>query len=302
MSYCHLTSDGINMNHGFGPMVAELMRDKVANASCLVPCEKDSDQDNCKNVCADSDGDGKGNPNDCMEVCNEDHNGYVENGDDCDDNNASKYTGAQCQDSAGCGGSLMANCACEATEAPGTYYEDADGDGWGNTSVTIDTCSPPAGYTTNAGDCDDNAAAVYPEAPCVKDNLCDGFIGAGCACTAMTGSVVKTFYADDDADGYGNPTQTFEGCRAPTSEAYVENSLDCNDNDNTIWVGATCGDSAAGCSAIDADCTCQEGAGNQNVCEDADGDGFGNPAVCMDTCGAAPAGYVDNGLDCNDSV
>ena len=118
----------------------------------------------------------------------------------------------------------------------------------------------------------------------------------------MSGTVLKTFYADGDADGYGSPGTTFEGCRAPTTNSWAENSLDCNDNDNTVWIGATCGNSAAGCSAIDASCTCQEGAGNQTVYEDADGDGFGNPDVSMDTCGAAPAGYVDNGLDCDDNL
>jgi len=187
MSYCHLTSDGINMNHGFGPYPAELMRNKVANASCLTTCEKATDTDNCKNVCADTDGDGKGNPNDCQEVCADDHAGWVENGDDCDDNNADKYTGAECRDSDDCAGVLLANCDCDSWEAPRTYYADNDGDGWGNASDSVEACTAPAGYADKTGDCDDNAATVFPEAPCVKDNLCDGFMSAACDCTAMTG-------------------------------------------------------------------------------------------------------------------
>jgi hypothetical protein len=35
MSYCHLTSNGINFNHGFGPQPGALIRDKVLNATCL---------------------------------------------------------------------------------------------------------------------------------------------------------------------------------------------------------------------------------------------------------------------------
>ncbi len=39
MSYCHLTSHGINFNHGFGPLPGNLIRDKVYNASCLSECD-----------------------------------------------------------------------------------------------------------------------------------------------------------------------------------------------------------------------------------------------------------------------
>lgn len=35
MSYCHLTSYGINFNNGFGPAPGARIRDKVSNASCL---------------------------------------------------------------------------------------------------------------------------------------------------------------------------------------------------------------------------------------------------------------------------
>ena len=35
MSYCHLTSYGINFNNGFGPQPGNLIRDRVLNASCL---------------------------------------------------------------------------------------------------------------------------------------------------------------------------------------------------------------------------------------------------------------------------
>ena len=38
MSYCHLTSVGINLNEGFGPQPGNLIRSRVTNASCLDPC------------------------------------------------------------------------------------------------------------------------------------------------------------------------------------------------------------------------------------------------------------------------
>ncbi|HCY90031.1 MAG TPA: hypothetical protein DHV17_07210, partial [Chitinophagaceae bacterium] len=36
-----------------------------------------------------------------------------------------------------------------------TYYQDADGDGFGNASVTTVACAPPPGYVGNDDDCDD---------------------------------------------------------------------------------------------------------------------------------------------------
>ncbi len=39
MSYCHLTSEGINFNNGFGPLPGDLIRDRVYNANCLSGCD-----------------------------------------------------------------------------------------------------------------------------------------------------------------------------------------------------------------------------------------------------------------------
>jgi hypothetical protein len=38
MSYCHLTSTGINFNNGFGTQPGNLIRSRVTNASCLTAC------------------------------------------------------------------------------------------------------------------------------------------------------------------------------------------------------------------------------------------------------------------------
>ena len=38
MSYCHLTSAGINFNNGFGPQPGNLMRNRAYNGSCLSAC------------------------------------------------------------------------------------------------------------------------------------------------------------------------------------------------------------------------------------------------------------------------
>jgi hypothetical protein len=48
-----------------------------------------------------------------------------------------------------------AYCRCD-EGIPLLYYLDADGDGLGNSSMTLDSpCSPPAGYVAASGDCND---------------------------------------------------------------------------------------------------------------------------------------------------
>ncbi|MCB9273768.1 MAG: T9SS type A sorting domain-containing protein [Lewinellaceae bacterium] len=39
MSYCHITSVGINFSNGFGPQPGNVIRNAVINASCLQPCD-----------------------------------------------------------------------------------------------------------------------------------------------------------------------------------------------------------------------------------------------------------------------
>jgi hypothetical protein len=70
----------------------------------------------------------------------------------------------------------------------GTYYRDADGDGYGNPSQSTTACSQPSGYVTNNQDCNDgtNGANIHPPTNretaaaglCSngKDDDCDGLI------------------------------------------------------------------------------------------------------------------------------
>jgi hypothetical protein len=78
-----------------------------------------------------------------------------------------------------------------------TYYADVDNDGYGDAGNTTASCSgAPTGYTTTAGDCNDNNANINPGATEVCgngiDDNCDGNIDEGCGCvnppTANAGS------------------------------------------------------------------------------------------------------------------
>ncbi|MFM7015896.1 MAG: MopE-related protein [Bacteroidota bacterium] len=78
-----------------------------------------------------------------------------------------------------------------------TYYADADGDGYGNPSISVSNCTgAPTGYVALSGDCDDNNSSIHPNAVeiCFNniDDDCDGLIDENCICsnppTAFAGS------------------------------------------------------------------------------------------------------------------
>lgn len=70
------------------------------------------------------------------------------------------------------------------SETPITYYEDFDGDGYGNSNVETIECSsiPPNGYVANNLDCDDTNYLINVDAEDIPDNgideNCDGVDGA----------------------------------------------------------------------------------------------------------------------------
>jgi len=110
----------------------------------------------------------------------------------------------------------------EITSEKTMWYRDADGDGFGDPEVYIETCMVRDGYVADNTDCDDADAAINPGAIEVCDgidNNCDGNIDEG---------VKTTFYQDLDGDTLGNPAVSVEACDAP--EGYVDNSDDCDDN------------------------------------------------------------------------
>ena len=60
-----------------------------------------------------------------------------------------------------------------------TYYQDLDGDAFGDPNVSLDAVSQPTGYVTDNTDCDDTDAAVNPGRTEIEDgidNNCDGEI------------------------------------------------------------------------------------------------------------------------------
>ena len=236
----------------------------------------------------DTDGDSYGASTTSTDACSQ-PSGYVASSTDCDDTNAAIHPAATevCDGfDNDCDGAI--DDADSSVTGLTTYYADADGDAYGNASVTSDACSTPSGYTSNATDCDDTDASVNPGATEVcdyVDNDCDGDVDEG---------LTTTFYADTDGDAYGDLSTTTDDCSAPSG--YVSDSTDCDDTDSAIHPGAT-----EVCDSEDNDCDGDVDEGlTTTYYADSDGDSYGDLGSTTDDC-SAPSGYVSDSTDCDDT-
>jgi len=155
------------------------------------------------------------------------------------------------------------------------YYFDGDGDGYGVPDPSVVDCSQPSGYVLTFDDCDDQNASVFPgqtEAPyngldddcdpstpdddldgdgyvltedCADMDatispaaaeICDG-LDNNCNSEIDEGLTIIIGYPDTDGDGYGADVLPVEACDLLVG--YVENSLDCDDENPEINPDAT---------------------------------------------------------------
>ena len=105
-----------------------------------------------------------------------------------------------------------------------------------------------------------------------QDNDCDGYIDEG---------VMNTYYADDDGDGYGNASESIQGCSAP--RGYVSNNSDCDDTDQSVHPRAP----EIPCNGKDDDC--QGGDDTANCGIHQQGECVEDDSGSIDIAGAAGA-------------
>ncbi len=241
----------------------------------------------------DADGDGFGDLGESLAACAEPE-GYVVEATDCDDTSAYVNPAATESCNGGdddCDGTIDEDAAVDA----GTWYEDGDGDGYGDPGAASVACVAPDGTVADATDCDDGAAAANPGA----DELCDG-LDNDCdgAEDEVAAEDALPWYADSDGDGYGDPGEAVYACDPPSG--YVASATDCDDAVAAAHPGA-----AELCDDRDNDCdgTVDEAAATDAVTwhADADADGYGSVTVTTRACDA-PAGYVADATDCDDAA
>lgn len=84
-----------------------------------------------------------------------------------------------------------------------TWYRDKDGDGFGTNRATLTSCSAPQGYVNNSKDCNDEDAAIHPDAVEATgdglDNNCNGQIDEVNSCLAQSALSVTATCSDNSA-------------------------------------------------------------------------------------------------------
>jgi hypothetical protein len=265
-------TDGDNDNYGTGTSFKECT-DDTTRALADGDCDDANGAinpgatelcDGYDNNCAGTPAIDEGFPNydgdsyaDCVDT--DDDNDGDPDTTDCSDNDAYVYTGAA-ETCANYG--TDNDCDGDAYDAVGVnWYRDADGDGYGDAAIDVVGCADnvPTGYVTNNTDCYDGDAERYPgnveTVDNGKDNDCDGY---------------ELCYEDDDSDGYLDASgDTRLSANLACTDAYEGGSstptTDCNDNDGSIYPGATEGIA----DGVDQNCD-----GVELCYEDGDDDGY----------------------------
>ena len=130
---------------------------------------------------ADTDADAHGDPTVAVSACVAPA-GFVSAADDCDDADPTVSPDApEVCDAADadedCDGAVDGADPSVDPASYTVYYADADGDGYGDPSVTVGACDPVAGASAEGTDCDDTDEDVFPgatERENGHDDNCDG--------------------------------------------------------------------------------------------------------------------------------
>ena len=154
---------------------AEELCDAIDNDCDGFVDDDDADLADGQSWWLDEDNDGYGADDSELRACDQPE-GYKAQGGDCDDSDDTVNPAKREE----CDG-IDNNCDGEVDEDGAlwseTYYEDADGDGYGDASSSRLVCEADSGWVLDDDDCDDGDAGVYPGAPELVEGVdedCDG--------------------------------------------------------------------------------------------------------------------------------
>ncbi|MCB9779706.1 MAG: FG-GAP repeat protein [Alphaproteobacteria bacterium] len=187
------------------------------------------------------------------------------------------------------------------------YYQDADGDGYGDPSAAAkEFCGEPDdGWVDDDTDCDDGEARVNPGAT----EICNDGVDDDCDSLAdgkdddLDPSSALPWYPDFDGDGYGDDAEVVYDCEAPVDHTDVPG--DCNDSDPYQNPAAPeiCNEQDDDCDTlIDDEDDDLDDAEAGRWWPDEDGDGWAAEGETLQAC-IPPEGYVDSTMvgDCDDT-
>jgi len=241
---------------------------------------------------ADADGDGFGDAASPVEDCSV-PDGHVANDTDCDDATDAVFPGADelCN--------LIDDDCDGAVDGPesidaGSWYVDADGDGFGQPGTAVQSCDPQTDRVLDDTDCDDARADVSPGAvevcdPADVDEDCDGTAEEAGALGEVS------LFADGDDDGFGGAATL--ACQV--GPGIIATGGDCDDTRADVNP-----DAAEVCDLADVDEDCDgqaeeaDALGQITFYSDGDGDAFGVSAVS--SCQIGPGLALVAG-DCDDA-
>ncbi|MEC7987191.1 MAG: putative metal-binding motif-containing protein [Myxococcota bacterium] len=251
----------------------------------------------------DADLDGYGNDSVTTYSCSQPP-GYSANADDCDD--ARFETSPSRQEY--CNG-IDDDCDGDTDEESidaTVFFSDLDGDGYGDVTSPVNSCSLTAGLAANSTDCNDDptqdGATIYPYAT----EYCNGVDDNCNTVIDEMASDRQNFYQDADGDGFGGSLlelacEASVGFVAPQYDSSGALLYDCNDDPTqdgiSIYPGAT-----ETCNETDDDCNglIDEGIPTDLWYADLDGDGYGDPNNIEYNC-LQPTNFIAQEQDCDDS-
>jgi hypothetical protein len=175
-------------------------------------------------------------------------------------------------------------CDSRDNDCDGQVDEGLAGDGETCDTGNSGVCAP------GVFSCRGGVYACYPDAVAstevcdTLDNDCDGLVDEG---------LLRTWYLDNDEDGFGTPRTTVDACSPP--EGYVGNDDDCDDTRDFVYTGAP-----ELCDGRDNNCNrvTDEDAGALWYADN-DNDEYGDRDSGVRAC-TKPPGFIAVGGDCND--